>query len=202
MSSKLYRPGVCLLMATVLASPSPADAHNGLSEKQIRRIIKREVAKVRRIPGPFGPAGLPGAPGPQGPPGAPGSGGLGGPPGIPGTPGTPGSPGTPGTSASFLSATVGADGFVDESSSRGITNRNVRREQGGNVVRYCFHSLPAVSAGQVTLLAGGRSPARMIDLHVVNPLDIPDCPVLVQTSGIGRDGELIAEEQAFYLLLY
>lgn len=174
-----------------LASVPPAEAMgNGLSRKQVkqvRTIVRQEVSKVPR-----------GAPGPAGPAGAVG------PAGIPGPAGPPGMDGMP-----FLFATVFSDGTVNQAASNGITNENLRREENPDVVRYCFFGLPPVVGGQVTFLAAGRSPVRMIDLFV-DPEGTGDCPILVQTSGVDLDGtsgvdldgSRYAEDASFYILLY
>lgn len=51
---------------TVGAAPAEA-AKNGLSARQVRNIVRQEVAKIRQIVGPPGPAGATGPAGPTGP---------------------------------------------------------------------------------------------------------------------------------------
>ena len=140
-----------MMVVLYIAVIQPAEAGLSAKEaKQVRRIVNQEVARVLGATVPFG------TPGPQGPQGPQGPGGPQGPIGPAGDSHGPG----------FLFATVFHDGFVDEQASFRITSANVRVEQGFNITRYCFSGLPPVSGGQVTLLAGGRSPIRIIDLHI------------------------------------
>lgn len=201
-------------MIVLAVSIQPAEARLSAKEKkQVRSLVTKEMTKFLAafapfIPGPPGPAGPQGPQGPGGPSGPQGPGGGTGPGGETG----PG--GGPGNGPSFLFATVNFDGSIDGESSYGIASANVRREDGFNITRYCFSSLPPISGGQATLLAGGFSPIRIIDLHVNTDSPGGDCAVLVQTSGIGKcdpvsdatcgDTSLkpLPEDQAFYILLY
>ena len=163
---------VAMAAAITLAAVQPAAA-TGSGGLNANQVRKIVKEEVKKIPrGPRGPAGPPGPQGPAGMDGMP-----------------------------FLFANVASSGLVHEDVSNGITNENIRREEGGNIVRYCFFGLPPVVGGQVTLLSGGFSAVRMIDLHV-DPEGTGDCPILVQTSGVDADGNLIAEAQSFYILLY
>lgn len=183
-------------MAVSLAAASlPAEATNkGLSEKQIRALIKQEVAKLPRVRGPKGDAD------PAGPPGPQGATGPTGPAGMDGLP--------------SLFAHVNLAGHVDDGnplSASGITNENVRRVekerelQDGRVVldiTYCFVGLPPAVGGQVTITDGGSrglaSPRLNIDTQD------PECPIMVtivDELGVDPD-ELVRTGANFYILLY
>jgi hypothetical protein len=63
---------IAMMMALILTALSEA-ARADLSRAQIRAIVRTELAKLPRNPGPRGLPGPAGPPGPQGPPGLPGS---------------------------------------------------------------------------------------------------------------------------------
>lgn len=171
---------VAAAMAVALTAASlPSEAtNNGLSEKQIRALIKKEVAKIPR--GPRGPAGPTGAMGPEGPAGMDGF-------------------------PSLLARVV--YGEVDASRSVGITQENVRIEeseaqddQGMTVVSttYCFIGLPPVMGGQVTTDGHEGSGALVSPKLQLNPFD-PECPIRVWSQG--RD-QFVAVQDSFHILLY
>lgn len=166
---------VVMAMVLILAAVNAQATNNGLSEKQIRNLIKKEVAKIPRGPrGPAGPAGPEGAQGPAGKDGVP-----------------------------ILSAHVFGTGRVDDSAPGGITQENVRRateinlRDGRVAIVYCFSGLPPVVGGQVTLdgllsFGAGLTPYIAIT-------EDPDCNPEVTIAGTSQTGN---EAAGFFVLLY
>jgi hypothetical protein len=169
------------MAAALVVASFPAPAHNGLSENQVRALIKKEVAKIPRVRGPAGPTGTPGQQGTTGPAG------------MDGFP--------------SLSAHVFSDGTVDEARPGGITQENVRLEVRevpndiGELERsttYCFIDLPPVVGGQVTIdghAGPGGLASPSLDLDTLDPV----CPIRVFFNG---RSQFAAQEAFFYILLY
>jgi hypothetical protein len=113
-----------------LSLVQPAEAGNGLSKKQVQKIIRQEVAKALRA-GPPGPPGMDGAEGPMF---------L--------------------FAHIFPDPSPSQEPQVDEANSSGITQDNLRFEefqdplQERTVSSYCFTGLPPVRGGQVTTGVG------------------------------------------------
>ena len=162
-------------------------ANKGLSAKQVKAIVKAEVAKIRQVTGPRGPAGAQGVPGPAGPAGVTGPAGVAGVDGL-----------------QFLFAHVSRGGVVD-SPGGGITQANLDQidvDAELEPVRtiywdFCFTGLPPLVGGQVTLdgiLGGTGVASASLNLGTGNP----DCTPLVTVS-MSVDSD---SPPGFHLLLY
>lgn len=165
---------------TIGAAPAAATG-NVLSERQIRALIRQEVAKIPRIAGPRGPKGN------TGPRGATGPAGM---DGIP-----------------SLFAHVFLTGIVDDRVQGGITQDNLRRVEtpvgdGTLDIKYCFSGLPPVVGGQVTIVDGGSRGLALprLDLETQDP----ECPIMVTiVDELGVDPDRLVRTQAeFHILLY
>ena len=201
MNNTLRMVTLAAMAASVTVASIPAQAHGGVTKKQVINIVKKEVAKIPKVRGPrghIGPMGSPGAPGPHG---AAGQAGMDGMP--------------------FLFAHIhvdeNAETSVDPSRSVGITQENFRVDtevlegaaspdpEGDSVLvtTYCFIGLPPVMGGQVTMDGDAGYAA------VVSPklrLNDPDgCPVRISIHGFEQfpdDHQEPPIPGSFYVLLY
>jgi hypothetical protein len=122
---------VMAMGVTVASVPPAAATNNGVSEKTVRAIVKKEIAKISRVRGPRGPAG------PAGPPGPPGMDGVQG--------------------RTMWFAHIFSNGEVDQGG-RGISQENVLvgeivdPEVGPDKLhrQYCLVGLPPPLGGQVS----------------------------------------------------
>ena len=176
-------------MATAMAvgAATAHAANTGLSAKQVRAIVQKEVAKVRRGPagpkGNAGPAGVQGMSGPQGPAGPTGPRGVAGVDGMP-----------------AMFAHVVDDGLIDEATAVGIVHNNVRFDE--EQTWYCFSHLPLVTGGQVTLEGRGGFgvplKTKTLTPYITVFTGEPDCDTRVHF--VGEGGNL--EPASFYINLY
>lgn len=138
-------------LAATLAAVQPAEAGKGLSSKQVRKIVKQEIAKVltSAAHGQGGPTGPQGPSGPSGPPGP---------------------PGMDGQTVDIRFARIDENGQV--LSSRGITQQNVvvseiLEPEGLNEShqQYCLVGLPPPVTG---IVSGELDPSDhdTVDEHI------------------------------------
>lgn len=166
---------IIMAMVLILASVHAQAREGALSEKQVRALIKKEVAKIPR--GPAGPRGPRGAPGPAG------------------------ADGMPAIFAHVLSdGTVeeGTGGIAQENVR--LEERQVPDDTGAILTSasYCFIGLPPVVGGQVTI-DGHEGPGGLISPSLqLNSFDT-ECPIRVFFN---NRSEFAAPAAFFYILLY
>lgn len=183
--------GSILMAMSLLLAAFNAQAAAPLSNKQIRALIKKEVAKIPRLSGPAGPGGPAGPQGTLGPQGAPGPAG---PAGMDGAP------------FLFTHVTIDGGGRVDELRG-GITPENLSFENdqgdipGTTTDQFCFGGLPhPVSGGQVTLDGPFRNSPGLYSYLFIGQENDDLCEVGVVIGNLHPDDVLLG--QGFQVLLY
>lgn len=217
--NRLIVCSVSAALAAVLAAgySHPVDAHGrskakqGLSKHQAVKLIRQQVSRLPRRPGPRGPAGPKGATGPAGQRGEQGLRGQKGDHGPQGPVGPAGPPGMDGQSLLF--GHVYSDGSIEEGTTGGIFQENVRRvdthipysdpeevpnHPGFTSVKYCFSDLPPVFGGVVSIDTPGDFPAVAHTPFISIATEDPSCsPAVVITNG-----GVAHASASFYVLLY
>lgn len=172
---------------TLAVFAAPAEAGNGLSKKQVRSLVKQEVARILRVQGQAGPQGPAGPGGPQGPAGPTGPAGMGGMP--------------------FFFATIDLFGHLGTGHpSNVITEANVRLVEGPPEFPdddphafpfYCISGLPQLSGGQVTIVHSDNPGPFLAELNISASPEA-ECDAVVRTFDFTGRSAL----SSFYILLY